>query len=119
MRRVDDELRDEVFLARLHAHASRAAAALLAIDRDGSALEVSLVAHRYCDLLVGDQVFELNLSTLVDNFGTPFVAVFVANFFQLFDDDCAQFFFVAQDFFVLGILRRISFSSFSSSSTES
>ena len=43
---VDDELRDEVFFARLHAHAAGAAAALLAVDGDGRALEVALVARR-------------------------------------------------------------------------
>ena len=38
-----------------------AAAALLAIDGDGRALEVALMADRDGDLLVGDQVFELQL----------------------------------------------------------
>ena len=46
VRGVDDELRDEVFFAGLHAHAAGAAAALLAVDGDGRALEVALVARR-------------------------------------------------------------------------
>ena len=61
VRGVDDELRDEILFARLHAHAPGAAAALLAIDADGRALEVALMADRDGDLLVGDQVFKLQL----------------------------------------------------------
>ena len=61
VRGVDDELGDEVFFARLHADAAGAAAALLAIDADGRALEVALVADGDGDLLVGDQVFKLQL----------------------------------------------------------
>ena len=75
MRGVDDELRDKILLARLHAHASRAAAALLAVDGDGRALQVALVAHRHRNLLIGDQIFELKLRALVHNLGAALVAV--------------------------------------------
>jgi hypothetical protein len=57
---VDDELRDEVFFARLHAGAAGAAAALLAVGGDGRALEVAGVGDGDGDLLVGDEVFELS-----------------------------------------------------------
>ena len=55
---VDDELRDEVFLAGLHAEAARAAALLLAVDGDGRALEVAGVGDGDGYLLIGDEVFE-------------------------------------------------------------
>ena len=105
VRRVHDELRDKVLLARLHAHASRAAAPLLAIDRDRRALQVALVAHRHRNLLVGDQVFELDLRALVHNLGAPLVAVLLANLFKLLHDHRAQLLFAAQDLLVLGDLR--------------
>src|SRR5580658_3087212 len=102
VRGVDDELRNEVFFARLHAHAASAAAALLPVDGDGGALEVALMADGDGDLLVGDQVFKLDLGALVDDLGAALVSVPVADFFKLFDDDGAQFLFAGEDLFVLG-----------------
>ena len=102
VRRVDDELRDEIFFARLHARAAGAAAALLAIDGDGRALQVALVADGDGDLLVGDQVFKLQLGALVDDLRAALVAVLVANFFEFLDDDRAQLLVAGQDRFVLG-----------------
>ena len=104
VRRVDDELRDEIFFARLHAGAAGAAAALLAIDGDGRALEVALVADGDGDLLVGDEVFKLQLGALVDDLRAARVAVLVANFFEFLDDDGAQLLVAGQDRFVLGDL---------------
>ena len=72
---VDDELGDEIFFAGLHAHAAGAAAALLAVDGDGGALEVALVRDGDGDLLVGDEVFKLELGGLVDDLGAALVAV--------------------------------------------
>ena len=83
MRGVDDELRDEIFFARLHAGAAGAAAALLAIDGDRRALEVALVADGNGDLLVGDEVFKLKLGGLVDDLGAALVAVLVANLLRV------------------------------------
>jgi hypothetical protein len=81
-----------------------AAAALLAVDGDGRALQVALVAHRHGNLLVGDQVFELQLRALVDDLGAALVAVLVADVFKLLDDHRAQLLLAAQDLFVLGDL---------------
>src|SRR5665213_1576090 len=100
--RVDDELRNEIFFARLHAHAAGAAAPLRAIDGDRSPLEVALVAHCDGNLLVGDEVFRLQLGALVENLRAPCVAVLVANLFKLFDDDRAQLDLAGQDGFVFG-----------------
>ena len=104
VRGVDDELRDEILFARLHADAAGAAAALLAIDGDGRALEVALVADGNGDLLVGDEVFELKLGGLVDDLGAACVAVLVANLFEFLDDDVAQFLVAGEDRFVFGDL---------------
>ncbi len=104
MRGVDDELRDEILFAGLHAGAAGAAAALLAIGGDGRALEVALVAHGYGHLFVGDQVFELQLRALVHNLGAALVAVPVADLFEFLDNDRAQLGVAGQDLFVLGDL---------------
>ncbi len=100
--RDHDQLRDEILFARLHARAPGAAAALLAINADGRALEVALVAHGHRNLLVGDQIFELQLGALVDDLRAPRVAILVANLFQFLDDYLAQLFLAGQDGFVLG-----------------
>ena len=102
MRGVDDELRDEVFLAGLHAHAAGAAALLLAIDADGRALEVAGVGDGDGDLLVGDEVLEGELGGLVDDGGAACVAVLVADVFELLDDDAAEFLLGGEDGLVLG-----------------
>ncbi len=88
---VDDELGDEVLFAGLHAEAAGASATLLAVDGDGGALEVAGVGDGYGDLLVGDEVFELELGGLVDDLGAAGVAVLVADLGELFDDEFAEF----------------------------
>ena len=78
------------------------------------------MAHRHRNLLVGDQVFELQLRALVHDLGAPLVAVLVAHLFELLHDHRAQLGLAGQDRFVLGNLARgLRFSSFSSSSMES
>ena len=52
---------DEILLARAHAGASGAAAALLAVGGDRRALQVAGMGDGDRHLLVGDQVFELDL----------------------------------------------------------
>ena len=71
----EEELLDEILVARLHADAAGAAAALHAVDRDGRALQVAGVADGDGDLLVGDQVFEHDLGGFVVDLGAAFVAV--------------------------------------------
>ena len=117
---VDDELRDEVFFARLHAEAPGAAALLLAVGGDGRALEVAGVGDGDGDLLVGDEVFEGELGGLVDDDGAACVAVLVADVFELLDDDAAEFFLAGEDGFVLGdVVADDCLSSLKSSSMES
>jgi hypothetical protein len=58
VRRGDEEMLDEIFVARLHAGAARASAALHAVGGNGRALHVAGVADGDGDLLVGDQIFE-------------------------------------------------------------
>ena len=99
---VDDELGDEVFFARLHAEAAGAAAPLLAVGGDGGALEVAGMGDSDGDLFVGDEVFELQLGGLVDDLGAALVAVFVADGFELLDDDVAELLLGGEDGFVLG-----------------
>ena len=61
----DEQLLDEIFVARLHAGAARASAALLAVGGDRRALQVAGVADGDRDLLVGDEVFEVDFGGFV------------------------------------------------------
>ncbi len=99
---VDDELGDEVLFTRLHAEPAGAAAPLLAIDGDGRALEVAGIGDGDGDLLVGDEVFELELGGLVDDLGAALVAVILADGLELLDDDRAQLLLGGEDGLVLG-----------------
>ncbi len=94
---VDDELGDEVLFAGLHAESSGSTAALLAVGGDGGSLEVAGVGDGDGDLLVGDEVFELDLGGLVDDLGLALVAVLVADLFELLDDDAAELLLGGED----------------------
>ena len=54
------------------------------------------------DLLIGDEVFQLDLSCFVEDLGAALVAIVLADLFQLFDDDAAQLLFRGEDGFVFG-----------------
>ena len=88
--RGDEEMLDEILVARLHADAALASAALLAVGGNRRALHVAAVADRDRHLLVGDQVFEMDFGGFVFDDGAAFVAVELFDFFQLFDDHAAQ-----------------------------
>jgi hypothetical protein len=104
MRRVDDELRDEILFACLHAGAARAAAALLAIDGYRCALQIALMTDRDGDLLIGNKIFQLKFGGLVDDLRSARIAVAVADFFEFLDDDGAQLLVAPENFLVLGNL---------------
>ena len=57
------------------------------------------------NLLVGDEVFKLDLCAFIDDLGAALVAVTVANLFEFLDDDGAEFLFAGEDLFVLGNLQ--------------
>ena len=88
----DEEMFDEILVARLHAHAPLASAALIAVGGDRSSLHVAGVACGDGHLLVGDQVFEMDLGGFVFDDGAAFVTVELFDFFELFDDYTAEFF---------------------------
>ncbi len=71
------------------------------------------------DLLVGDEVFELELGGLVDDLGAAGVAVLVADLGELFDDDFAELRGGGEDDSNSVMLSRTSASSLRSSSMES
>ena len=106
VRRGDEEMLDEIFVARLHAGAARASAALHAVGGDRRALHVAAVADRDCDLLVGDQIFENDFRSFVFDARAALVAVELLYFFQLFDDDVAQLLLRSENGFVLGNVAR-------------
>src|SRR5579872_177882 len=93
---------DEILVARLHAGAACASAALHAVSGDRRPLQVAGVADRDGHLLVGDETFEDDLCGFVFNARAAVVAIQLFNFFELFDDDGSQFLFGAENGFVLG-----------------
>ncbi len=91
VRRRDEEVADEVLLARAHPDAPFAAAALAAIRRDRGALDVAGVAHRDRHVFLGDQILDVQLARLAfDDLRAPLVAVALADVLQLVDDDLHQ-----------------------------
>src|SRR6185312_10565070 len=81
---------DEILVARLHARAPGASAALLPVGGDWRALHVAGVAHRDRNLLIGNQIFQADFRRFVFDHGAAFVAVLLFDFFQFLDDDVAQ-----------------------------
>ena len=66
---------DEIFFARSRADAAFAAARLMAVDVNRSALDVAGVADGDGHLFVFDQVFELDFFDAVDDLRAAVVAV--------------------------------------------
>ena len=79
---------DEVLVARPHADAALAAAALVAIRRDGRPLDVAGAADRDRHVLFGDQILDVDLAGFAfEELRPAIVAVLRADFLQLVDDD--------------------------------
>src|SRR5262249_41786505 len=89
--RRDEEMADEILVARPHADASLAAAALVAIRRDCRPLDVAGVAHRDRHVFLGDQILDGDLARLaLDDLRASFVPVRFAHRLQFVDDDLHQ-----------------------------
>ncbi len=69
MRGGDEQPRHEILLARLHAGAALAAAALRPIGRERHALDIALVRDRDDHVLAMDEVFLFHLVHLLDDLG--------------------------------------------------
>src|SRR5689334_5186665 len=80
-------MRHEVFFACPHADAAFAAASLVAIVRDGGALDVAGVADGDRHVFLGDQILDAELALFGKNLGAARVAVLLLNLPQLVDDD--------------------------------
>src|SRR6202166_607713 len=102
VRRGDEQMLDKILVARLHSGAALASAALLAVGGDRRALQVSAVADRDRDLLIGDQVFQLNFGGFVFDYGAALIPVELLDLFQFGNDDFAQLFLGAKNRFELG-----------------
>jgi len=98
---VDDELGDEVFVAVFMRGGRFRRGAAGGRWRWGS-LEIAGVGDGDGDLLVGDEVFELEVGGFVEDLGAADVAVFVADLGELFDDDFAELLFAGEDGLELG-----------------
>src|ERR1019366_2871633 len=91
---------DEIFVARLHASAARASAALHTVSGDRRPLQIARVADGDGDLFVGDEIFEDDFGGFVFDARAAFIPVELLHFFQLFNDDFAQLRLGAEDGFV-------------------
>ena len=68
-----------IFLG-LHTGDAPPASSLTAVKTDGVPFDITAVRNGHCHVFFDDQVFELNLGGILDNFGPPLIAV---AFFQL------------------------------------
>ena len=84
---------DEILVARLHAGAAGASAALHAVSGNRRALEIAAVTDCDRDLLVGDQVFEHDFGGFVFDLGAALVTVLFLDFLEFFDDHAPQLLF--------------------------
>src|SRR5947209_9434243 len=102
---------DEIFVTRLHAHASAAPASLHAVGGNRRALHVTGVAYGDSHLLISNQVFKLDLGGFVFDHGAPRVAVHLLNFFEFLHDHAAKLFLGGENGFILGnvLAREIQF----------
>src|SRR5215469_1571682 len=89
---------DEVLFAGARADAALAAARLVTVDVNRSALYVAGVADGDSHFLVFNQIFELDFLDAVDYLGAAVVAIGFHHFAQLGDDDAAKLFVAGQDF---------------------
>jgi len=91
VRRGDEEVADEIFVARAHADAPLAAAALIPVGGDRRPFDIAGVADGNGHILFGDQRLDAQLARLAfDNLGAAIVAVLLAYGFELVDDDLHQ-----------------------------
>ena len=105
VRRGDEQILDEIFLARFRADAALAAARLVAVHIHRRALDVARVADGDGHVHVGDQVFQLDLLDALDDLGATRIGVGFLDLAQLRDDHGLQLLFARQDLLQLGDQR--------------
>src|ERR1700730_10840915 len=105
VRRGDKEVLDEILLARSGADAALAAARLVTIDVDRSALDVARVAHGNGHLLVFDQVLDLDFLHAVHDLRATVVAIGLEHLPEFGDDHAPELLIARQDFTQLPDLR--------------
>src|SRR5262249_18823529 len=76
----------EILTARAHTDAALAAARLAPVGIDGGALEISAARNRNRNVLHGDEIFELDLAGVFDDFGAARVAEILLDLFEFLDD---------------------------------
>src|SRR6185503_9420868 len=93
---------DEVAILRSRAETTFTTASLSRVRRDWRALDVTTV--RDCDrhVFIGDEIFDRELNTFVDNLRPALVTEIFPDFLELFRDDASQGALVAENLFELG-----------------
>ena len=95
--RGDEEVADEVLLARAHADAPLAAAPLRAVGGDRRPLDVAGIRDGDRHVLVGDQILDAELAALLDDHGAALVRELLANRLQLVQDHPHQQLFAREN----------------------
>src|SRR5207244_126985 len=80
--RSDEQMLDKILVARLHAGAALPPAPLLAVGGNRRALQVSAMADRDRDLLVGNQVFQLDFGGFIFDDRAPLISIELLDFFE-------------------------------------
>ena len=97
VRRGDEQVLDEVLLARRRADLASSAAALRPVEAHGVPLDVALVRDRDDHVLFDDEVLDGERAHLVDDLGAARIGVLRADGTQLLDDDPRDLAFVGED----------------------
>src|SRR2546427_244609 len=97
VRRGDEQVLDEVLLARRRPDLATTAAALRPVEAHGVPLDVALVRDGDDHVLFDDEVLDGEHPHLVDDLGAPRVGVLLADRAQLLDDDPRYLALVGQD----------------------
>ena len=100
----DEDIRDRVFLFRLHADSALAASTLLSINRKRSSFDVAAMCDGDDGVFLGNQILEPDLGRFLSNLSPPCIAVFLLNVAEFFNNHFAQFRITREDFFQFGDL---------------
>ncbi len=87
MRRSDKEVFDKIPFLHFRAADAFTASVLLPVSVKGQPLDVSLVADDNNDVFLRNEVFQVEIADSAYNFGAPFVAKAVFDFYDVVFDD--------------------------------
>ena len=102
VRRCDKQMLDKIFVLRLRTQTPFAAASLPRVGGDGRAFDVAGVGDGDGNVFVGDEIFDAEFDTGIDDDGSTSVGVHAADLGQFIDDHLTQNAFVLENILELG-----------------